>query len=101
MTQFVHPSRDLPKLFHHRLDSLRTDTEFFYQNHALAATESKLPADPSLLGFVRLLVDQLAEVGRVLIQQAFQRGEVVRHPADDLIFFQVLSDGDLNRTIER
>ena len=58
----------------------------------LRASVSRLALDAAM--------DQPVEVAPVLLGKALQRGEVVRHPAHDLLLRQPLGQGDLDRPVE-
>ena len=48
----------------------------------------------------RAAVDQPVEVPPVLLRQVRERGQVVRHPGDDLLLRQPLGQRDLDRAVE-
>ena len=85
----------------HRFDALRAQTQFFDQTHAAAAAarETRPSLAPLLL---RLrLAQRDAVVVPIALQQHFQRPQVVRQPAENLILFQPVGHRHLHRAVER
>src|SRR5262245_7092639 len=98
--EFVHPRRDLLQLLHERLDLLRADRQFLDERDRLAAPEAKTAAELPLVVLGDAGVEDLLEVPLVLLHQMFERPQVVRHPLEDLVFLEVLGEGNLDGAIE-
>ena len=80
---------------------LRAQTQLFDQQHGPAATAAEpLPGRAALGRLVRLAGGNPVVVG-VALQQAFERAQIVRQAAENLILFQPIGHRHLHRAIER
>src|SRR5262249_11764568 len=98
--EFVHPRRDLLQLLHEWLDLLRAYRQFLDERDRLAAAETETATELPLVVLGNAGVEDLLEVALVLLHQMFERPQVVRHPLEDLVFLEVLGEGNLDGAIE-
>ena len=99
--EIVHAARHATEQFHQRLHPPRPQAQLFDEHQRLATAAAKpYPGVAGRLGR-RLATDQQAEVGLVLLDQVFERLQVVGHPRLDLLLRQSFGERDLDRAIKR
>ena len=99
--ELVDAVAELLELADHGLDALGAEAEFFDQQHR--TTTAAAQAVPGRLANLRLVVRAGGDaiVFRVALEQAFERGEIQRQAAENLLLLEPIGYRDLYRAIER
>jgi hypothetical protein len=98
--QLAHPGGDLLQPLHQGLDLLGADRQLLDQGDRLAPAVLQAQAQRPAGELVAARPDVAPEVAVVAAHQEFERLQVVRHPAEDLVLLQVLGHRDLHRAVE-
>ena len=100
LAEFVDPAAELLQGLDHRLDPLGAQAEFLDQpDRAAAAASQPAPRRPALGRRARLAGGDVV-VAPVPLQQRFQRVQIVRQPAENLVLLELVGHRDLHGAVE-
>ena len=99
--EFVGPATEFFERADHRLDPLRAEAEFLDQLHRPQPSPAQLAPSFAAVIHLRRLAGGNAIVGLVSPQQRFDRLQVVRQAAENLVLLQAIGHRDLHRAVER
>ena len=98
--QLAHPRGDLLEPLHERLNFLGADRKLLDQVDGLAPPPLEVVQERAAERVVAF-PDERLEVADVAFHQVDESDQVMRHSAQDLVFFKVLGDRHLDRAVER
>ncbi len=99
--ELIDAAAELLERADHRLDPLRAQTEFFDQLDRPATTAAQPLPGLAALGHLVALAGRDAIIVAVPLEQDFERPQIVRQPAENLVLFQPIGHRYLHRAIER